>query len=63
MGAVRRAREVALVDLYPVFAQAGSQGPVRRRFFFRGDVHWNEASHALVAEQAARALAERPGSR
>lgn len=42
-------RGVRLVDLYPVFADAGSPGRVRKLYFFPGDIHWNRAGHDLVA--------------
>ena len=40
---------VRLVDLYPVFEDAGSPGRVRKLYFFQGDIHWNPAGHELVA--------------
>ena len=53
-------RGVPLVDLYPIFAEQGSPGRVRKLFFFRNDMHWNTAGHELVAEHLTRALSRPP---
>ncbi|MEE3331536.1 MAG: hypothetical protein VX246_11765 [Myxococcota bacterium] len=50
------ARGLPLVDLYPVFEEAGSLGQVRNRYFFRDDVHWNAEGSGLVANAVARKL-------
>ena len=42
-------RGIAFIDLFPVFLDAGPAPDVVARYFIPGDMHWNEAGHALVA--------------
>jgi lysophospholipase L1-like esterase len=46
------------VDLFPAFVDPLRSSPVstHERYFLRDDVHWNEAGHALVAEQVAEVV-------
>jgi hypothetical protein len=52
------AHRVRFVNLFPSFVpDRPDQVPeVLRRYFIAGDVHWNEAGHALVSEQLLPAL-------
>jgi len=43
-------RGVALIDLFPLFLDAGDAAQVLDRYVIRRDFHWNAAGHALVAE-------------
>ncbi|MCP5527562.1 MAG: hypothetical protein H7A47_12295 [Verrucomicrobiales bacterium] len=45
-----KAMDVPLLDLYPAFL-SGEPKETVRRFFIKGDVHWNEEGHGLVAAQ------------
>jgi lysophospholipase L1-like esterase len=50
-----RAQHIVLFDLYPGFQRQKSW----REFFLRGDTHWNERGHGLIAELLYEHLAER----
>jgi len=43
-------RGVALVDLFPLFLDAGDPASVLGRYVIPRDFHWNAAGHALVAD-------------
>jgi hypothetical protein len=53
---------VDLINLFPEFIGSAHPEEILKRYFIRGDVHWNEAGHALVAsrlEQYFRKLVSR----
>lgn len=50
------AQAVDFVDLFPVFLDSGDSEQVIEQYFIPGDMHWNEAGHALVAEQVGKRL-------
>lgn len=43
-------RGAAFLDLFPVFLDRGEPARTVRELFIPGDIHWNEAGHAVVAE-------------
>ena len=47
-----------LQNLFPTFVDPLQRSPVaiHERYFIRDDVHWNEAGHALVADQVAEVV-------
>jgi hypothetical protein len=47
------AHQVRFVNLFPAFVPGSSEEAeeVVRRYFRRGDVHWNEAGHELIARE------------
>lgn len=48
--AFARANRVGFIDLFPKFIDGTPPEIVERRFFLKGDAHWNAAGHRLVAE-------------
>ncbi|MGE3309315.1 MAG: SGNH/GDSL hydrolase family protein [Limisphaerales bacterium] len=53
-----RSRKVPALDLYPAFQALDHESAVRR-YFVPGDVHWNAAGNALVAETFLEAVRRR----
>lgn len=49
-------RDVAIVDLFPAFIDAGAPRDVLNRYFIPRDVHWNAEGHAFVANRLKAAL-------
>lgn len=50
-----RTRGVGFIDLFPLFFQDADRLAAIRRYYVKGDFHWNEAGHRLVADAVARA--------
>jgi hypothetical protein len=44
------AHGAGFIDYFPRFIGSAPPGEVLDRYFIRGDVHWNEAGHRLVAD-------------
>lgn len=42
---------VQFINLFPVFISDRAPNAVIEQFFIKGDVHWNKAGHALVADR------------
>ena len=43
--------EVPLINLYPTFIEDREPRAVIKEFYIKGDIHWNKAGHALVANK------------
>jgi lysophospholipase L1-like esterase len=54
-----RRRDVGFIDLFPPFFRDEDRLATIRRYYLKGDFHWNQAGHALVADAVARAYAPR----
>lgn len=46
-----RENNIDLLNLFPLFITAAPAEEVLRKYFFPGDIHWNEAGHKLVADK------------
>lgn len=46
-----RDHRVPFLDLFPLFVSDKDPLQVLRAYFIRGDIHWNEAGHRLVADE------------
>jgi len=57
------ANGVPYVSLFEIFWNAGSPQEVVDRYYIRGDMHWNEAGHALVAQELIRRWGKLVGGR
>jgi hypothetical protein len=49
-------RGIGFVDLFPVFLDTGSAEQVVADFYIRGDMHWNQRGHELVARKVLERL-------
>jgi hypothetical protein len=49
-------RGIGFVDLFPVFLDTGSAEQVVADFYIRGDMHWNQRGHELVARNVLERL-------
>ena len=58
-----RSREVDFVDLFPPFFTADDRQDTVRRYFMRGDFHWNAEGNALIARQLDQAIEPRRACR
>jgi len=54
-----RTRGVGFIDLFPPFFQDADRLATIRRYYLKGDFHWNPAGHALIADEVDRAYAPR----
>ncbi len=50
------ARRVPMLDYFPLFVNEREPRQVVRSYYIPGDVHWNEAGHALIAGPLVAAL-------
>ena len=57
------ANGVPYLSLFEIFWNAGSPKEVVARYYIPGDMHWNEAGHALVARELIRRWGDLVGSR
>ncbi len=43
-------RGLAFIDYFPDFIGSSSPDSIIQKYFIKGDVHWNEAGHGLIAQ-------------
>ncbi len=48
--------EVQFINLFPAFIHDRAPRAVIEEFYIKGDIHWNEAGHSLVAEELLKQL-------
>ena len=45
-----------MINLFPLFINEADPGQTIRRYYIRGDTHWNKRGHALVATRLSQEL-------
>ena len=54
-----RAQKVGFIDLFPVFINGDAPTEITQKYFIKGDAHWNETGHRLVADEFLRFWSQR----